>query len=113
MGESASAGTEALLGLQHLDGLGGSDDGDELSQRRLEAQLGYGFAHLGGRVVGTPEVGFGFSESDREYRLGWHLALVRRDPVHLEVGIEATRREAVNDDFDNRHGIEFRATARW
>ena len=111
VGASASGGADALLGRRHLEGLAANDD--ELGRRRLEARLGYGFALFGGAFVGTPEVGFGVSESGRDYRLGWRFGLARRNRVDLELGIEATRREAVNDDVGAEHAVGLTATARW
>ena len=110
VGASASGGADALLGRRHLEGLAANDD--ELGRRRLEARLGYGFALFGGAFVGTPEVGFGVSESGRDYRLGWRFGLARRNRVDLELGIEATRREAVNDDVGAEHTVGLTATAR-
>ena len=113
VGASASGGADALLGRGHLDGLAANDDGAGLGQRRLEARLGYGFALFGGAVIGTPELGLGFSDAGRDYRLGWRFGLARRDRVDLELGIEATRREAVNDEFGAEHAVGLTASARW
>ena len=113
VGASASGGADALLGRGHLDGLAANDDGAGLGQRRLEARLRYGLALFGGAVIGTPELGLGFSDAGRDYRLGWRFGLARRDRVDLELGIEATRREAVNDEFGAEHAVGLTASARW
>ena len=114
LGASASGGADALLGRETMGaGLDGGDDGDALSQRRLEVRLGYGFALSGGRFTGTPEVGFGLSNTDREASLGWRLGLERSDRLSFELGVEGTRRESVSDDRVPEHGIGFRMRARW
>ena len=113
VGASASGGADALLGRGHLEGLAANDDGAGLGQRRLEARLGYGLALFGGAVIGTPELGLGLSDAGRDYRLGWRCGLARRDRVDLELGIEATRREAANDDFGAEHAVGLTARARW
>ena len=45
----------------------------EFRTRRLEARFGYGFAAFGDRFTWTPEAGIGFSDTERDYRLGWRL----------------------------------------
>ena len=65
------------------------------------AVTGYGVGVFGGRLVGTPEIGFGLSQSERELRLGWRLGLARSEGnVSLGLEVEATRRESMNDDRD-------------
>ena len=67
VGASATGGVEALYGRDTMAGLGGADDGagsvDSAGRRRLEARAGYGLSAFGGRFTGTPELGFGLSES--------------------------------------------------
>ena len=49
-----------------------------ISQRsRFEpsATLGYGIPVFGGRFTGTPKIGLGLSDTDRELKLGWRLGL--------------------------------------
>ena len=111
VGTAASGGADALLGRRHLEGLAANDDGG--GERRLEARIGYGFALFGGAVIGTPELGLGLSDTGRDYRLGWRFGLARSDRVDLELGIEATRREAANDDAGAEHAVGLTATARW
>ena len=116
MGASASGGVDALLGRGTLEGLAANDDGNGLGNRRLDLKLGYGVGVFGDRFTATPEVGLGLSNGHREVSLGWRLGLARPGRVSMELGIEATRRESVNDPVnDNRpeHGIGLRATARW
>ena len=54
---------------------------------------------FGDRFVGTPEIGLGLSDAERELRLGWRLGLARR--------------EAVNDDDAPEHGVGLRLSVRW
>ena len=57
---------------------------------------------------------FGLSQSDRELRLGWRLGLARsEDNVSLDLELEATRRESVNDDREPEHGVGLRLSVRW
>ena len=117
VGGSSSGGADALLARGTLEGLAANDNGDggDLKSRRLELRLGYGLSAFGDRFTMTPEVGVGLSDTGRDYSLGWRL--VRRsaggDIGSLELSLEATRREAANDDVPPEHGIGLRLTARW
>ena len=102
---------DALLGRTTMAGLAAKDDGDELQRRRLEARIGYGFSALGDGFTATPEIGFGLSDSQRDYSLGWRLGLAQSGPAALELRLDGTRRESVNDN-DPVHGIAVRLTAR-
>ena len=116
LGGASSGGTGALLGQRTLAGLGANDTGDPLESRRLEVGFGYGFAVLGDRFTSTPEIGLGMSNGHREYRLGWRLTLARSATSALELALEASRREAVNDNgagAEPEHTAGFRVTARW
>ena len=42
---------------------------------------GYGIALFGGGFTGTPNLGFGLSDTGRDYRLGWRLTSARRPRV--------------------------------
>ena len=70
---------------------------------------GYGVSVFGGRFTGTPEFGFGLSESGRDYSLGWRLAPEGGNAGSFEFSLEATRREAANGD-GSEHGVSLRAT---
>ena len=113
MGAPASGGMDALLERGTLEGLAANDDGDELRNRRLELRLGYGFSALADRFTSTPELGLGLSNGHREYTLGWRLNLAQGGPTALDLKLEATRREAVNDNTDPEHSVGFKFTARW
>ena len=111
-GGSPTGGMEALLGRETLAGLAANDDGDTTaSAGRLEAELGYGIAMFDGGFTGTPHLGFGLSDTGRDYRLGWRLTSARRGDPGFEVGLDATRREAANADAE--HGVMLRGAMRW
>ena len=112
MGASARGGVDALYGRPTMAGLIANEDGDELSRRRFEARLGYGFAAFSGRFTATPELGLGLSNDQREMSLGWRLGLARTGPPSLELRLDGTRREAAAADAPV-HGIALRLDARW
>ena len=118
LGGASSGGAGALLGQRTLAGLGANDTGDPLESRRLEVGFGYGFAVLGDRFTSTPEIGLGMSNGHREYRLGWRLTLARSGTSALEFALEASWREAANDNgsgpgAEPEHALGLRLTARW
>ena len=113
VGGSATGGMNAFLSRRTLKGLAANDGGGDLQRRRLEATLGYGFPLFGDRFTGTLEVGVGLSNADRDYRVGWRLALARSDRVKFDVSLNATRREPANDDREPDNEIGLRVTARW
>ncbi len=116
VGASATGGVDALYGRDTMAELGGADDGtgaaDPLGRRSLEVRAGYGLSAFGGRFTGTPELGFGVSESGRDYSLGWRLTREGRNTGSFAFRVEATRREDANDNVPE-HGVGMRATIRW
>lgn len=115
LGEASSGGADALLDRRTLAGLATNDDGDPLESRSLELRFGYGFAAFGNHFTPTPEVGFGMSNDHRKCSLGWRLNLAERGAQSLEFALEASRREAVNDNTgaEPEHSAGFRIMARW
>ena len=108
VGAQASGGADALLSQRHLGGLAANDgQGERLEPRRFEGRLGYGFALLGERWTGTPEVGFSLSESRRETVLGWRLSEERRAGLVFGLGLEGARSEAVGGDAEPSHRLGF------
>ncbi len=96
----------------------GTGTDDSLSRHRLEAGVGYGLSAFGGGFTGTPEPGFGVSESGRDYRLGWRLTPAGGNTAggnagSFELHLEATRREAANGDGRPEYGVGVRMTVRW
>ena len=78
---------------------------------RLDTELGYGLSVFGGGFTGTPNVGFGLSETARDWRLGWRLTPAGSGDTGFEVSLDATRRETANDDAE--HGVMVRSRLRW
>ena len=113
MGGPAAGGTDALLRPHTAGRLGAGADGGELDSRRLEAKIGYGLPVTGGRYIGTPEVGVGVSDTDREYSLGWRLGRARKGPVDFTFDIEGALRESVDDTEEPAHRIGLRLSLRW
>ncbi len=81
--------------------------GGELPGARFDTELGYGLAVSEG-VTGTPYAGLGVGGA-RDYRLGWRLGLDRLPSFSF--GVEATRREAANDNAE--HGVMLSGALRW
>ena len=112
VGGRASGGMDALLGRDTMAGLAANDNG--ALRRRLEATFGYGIRVLGGRFIGTPQIGLGLSDSGRELKLGWRLGLARRaGNLSFDLNLKATRRESANDDRAPEHGVGLRLGVRW
>ena len=105
VGATSTGGADALLGRGTMEGLAAYDGGEELERRHLEAKLGYGFAVFDGRYTGTPELGLGLSETDREYVLGWRLAEVRRAGLVFGLDVEGARRERVVGGSEPGHRV--------
>ena len=63
----------------------------------------------------TPEVGFGLSDTGRDYRLGWRLTRENwsGETGSLEIRLDATRREPANDNAEPEHTVGFELKARW
>ena len=106
VGGPATGGKDALFSREVMDGLAANGN------QRLEGRVGYGLAVYGERFTGTPELGYGRSDSGRDLSLGWRLTREGRDAGSFEASLEATRHETANDN-DPEHGIGFRLTARW
>ena len=129
---AAEGGAQRLWSLRDARGL--APDAEAPGGSRLEAELGYGFAVFGDRGVATPYAGLSRSETGETLRLGQSLRLgasqwkvesafgeaertytagygyrLRGD---FELGVDATRREAANDDAAE-HEIMLRLGARW
>ena len=76
-------------------------------------ELGYGLS-LSDGLTGMPYAGFGLGEAGaQDYHLGWRLASDRLQSFSL--GVEATRREAANDNGAGKaeHGVMLRSAIRW
>ena len=129
---AAEGGAERLWSLRDAHGL--APDAEAQAGSRLEAELGYGFAVFGDRGVATPYAGLSRSETGETLRLGqslrmgasqwkvesafgeaeraWGVGYGYRLGQALDLSVEATRREAANDDAPE-HGVMLRLGARW
>jgi hypothetical protein len=103
------SGSERLWAEPATSGLAAT--GDAVPSSRLDGEFGYGMALFGDRFTGTPHVGFGFSDTAREYRMGWRLtSAVEGGGPELNLG--AVRREAA-DGAEAEHGVMLRSNIRW
>ena len=112
-GATPSGGMDALLDRETLAGFAPSDanPGRFEASSRLTGELGYGLRAFGGGFTGTPNVGFGLSETGRDWRLGWRLTPERPGASGFEVTLDATRRESARADAE--HGMSLRSQFRW
>ena len=104
------SGSGRLWALPASSGLAAGGNAEPSS--RLDGEVGYGMALMGDRFTGTPNVGFGMSETAREYRMGWRLTSAVSGDPGFEISLDATRREAVNDN-DAEHGVMLKSLMRW
>ena len=117
---SAGSATDRLWEAHDARGLApgpgsgsGAGSGFEAS-RGLTAEAGYGLALFGDRFTGTPNVGLRMSDGGaRNWRIGWRLAPAMRGHPGFEVSLDATRREAGNDNGPVDHGVILNGALRW
>ena len=104
-------GSERLWMLPDVSGLAANGGADRSG--RLDAEVGYGLALFGGGFTGTPHVGLGLSETDREVRMGWRLSPAGSGGAGFGISLDATRTESANDNAGPEYGIGMNVTARW
>ncbi|MDE0406540.1 MAG: hypothetical protein OXN81_01655, partial [Alphaproteobacteria bacterium] len=92
------------------DASGLAANGDAPLASRLDGEVGYGLPLFGDRFTGTPNAGFGLSETARELRLGWRLAPAGGGGFELR--LDAAQRAVANDDAPE-HRVGFSITSRW
>ena len=109
LGAQATGGMDALLnsGTTRVFDIGNSTNDDDLDRRRLEVNLGYGFALFGGRYTGTPVLGLGLWEDRRETVLGWRLAESRSSGQVFGLHMEGRRNESGDGEPGRRFGVGF------
>jgi len=78
----------------------------------LDLRVGYGFGLGGGRLTGTPNIGFGASDGGRDYRAGWRLTPAVRGHPGFEVNLDATRSEPAGAGAP-AHGAMLTGAIRW
>ena len=108
---AASSGMDLIWSTRDVRGL--APQGGFEAGRSLEGELGYGLGLFGDRFTGTPNAGFDISDSSRDWRIGWRLTSAVPGDPGFEVNLDATRREAANDDGPAKHGIMLTGTIRW
>ena len=108
---AASSGVGRLWSARDARGLAPGEEFE--AERRLEGEAGYGMSLLGDRITGTPNLGFGLSDTARDYRIGWRLTSAVRGGPGFEVNLEATHREAANGNEPAEHGVMLRGAIRW
>ena len=102
-------GSERLWMMPDASALAANDDAPLSS--RLDAEVGYGMALFGGGFTGTPNVGFGLSDTARELRMGWRLSPAGAAAGDFSFRIDASRRDSVGETPEHRIG--FGIDARW
>ena len=108
---ATSSAAERLWGARDAGGL--APGGEFAAARGLQGELGYGLSVSGDRFTGTPNVGFGLSDSARAWRIGWRLTSAIEGNPGFEVNLDATRQEAANGNEPPEHGLMLRAAIRW
>ena len=104
-GPASAGGADALWERENMVEIGANDS--HRPGGRMEGELGYGFAALSARGVGTPYAGFSLGERGRDYRLGYRVGGGGSFMLELE-GI----RRAVADG-SAEHGVILGAARRW
>ena len=74
-------------------------------ERNGATPVGYGFATFDGGFTVTPKLGFGVSDTAREYCIGWRLTPAVRGDPGLEINLDAMRRESANGGDAAEHGV--------
>ena len=87
--------------------------GEFAASRGLQGELGYGVALFGNRFTGTPNVGFGLSDSARDWRIGWRQTSAFGGAGGFEASLDATRREPADGNEAPEHGVMLRGAVRW
>ena len=113
VGAATEGGAASLLARQTLEGLAGDAGAEGDLQRRFDATLGYGVPMAAGRLVAISGIGFGLTDTGREYSVGWRLGLARSGPMDLHLGLEAIRQESVTGSPTHDLGLDLGAAIRW
>ena len=108
---TASSGVDRLWGARDARGL--APDGAFVAEQRLEGELGYGLGLFGGRITGTPNAGFGLSDTARELRIGWRLTSVVPGDPGFAVTLDARQRETANGSEPSERGVMLRGAIHW
>ena len=90
-GGAATGGAQALFNQPTLDNRAAPTAGQA---GQMEATLAYGLPAWGNRLIGTPWVGFGLTETGRTWRVGWRLTPVGASAFTLN--LEAARQKGAH-----------------
>ena len=115
-GARSASGMDAIFEQGALAGLAAGDigrDGETLAQRGFEIRLGYGLVAFGGGFTSRPELGFGLSNGQRDYSVGWRLMREGRYGGTFGLSLEARLQESANDNANPEHAIGARLSARF
>ena len=108
------AGTGGTSALWREELPGGAPGAEAPETGALDLRVGYGFGLFGGRLTGTPNVGFGASDGGgREVRAGWRLTPAAGGYAGFEVNVDATRRESAGTGEPPAHGAMLTGAMRW
>ena len=106
----ASSGVDRLWSARDARGLAPGETFEP--ERRLEGEIGYGLGLFGDRFTGTPNLGLGFSDSARDWRVGWRLTPAVPGNAGFQLSLDAMRRESANDAAPE-HAIGLELGVRW
>ena len=111
-GTGTAGDTDELMAATAIEEIVG---GSSLSRSgSFDAEAAYGIPAFGGRMTGTPLVGYNMSNDTNEVRVGWRLTSARRpNRAWFEFGAEVMRREQANDNEPAEHVLGFRTTLKW
>ena len=90
LGGASSGEAEALFGRTMLQGLAASDDGEDLGRRRLDLEIGYGFAVA--RIAGRPSPISGYG-----WRRGFFRCRTKTSGAALSLGTGRTASHSRSD----------------
>ncbi len=109
-GRPATPGAGALSGPGAFTGL--PEHGGRPAGMSVVAEAAYGTPMPGGRLVGAPFVRTGFSDSGRDYSLGWRLEAAHPGRLPLAFSVAGTRSER-SDGGRPELGVGVSLTLRW
>ena len=87
--------------------------GRGIRTRETDRRGRYGLPMSGGRLTGTPNVGYGLSGGGaRDWRLGWRLTPAARGGLGFEMSLDATRGEPAGAG-PVEHAVMLTGSVRW
>ncbi len=106
------AGTGGADALWH-DEMPKGGPGAGTERGALDLHVGYGYGLFGDRFTGTPNLGFGLSDSGRDVRIGWRLTPAVRGDPGFRVDFGVTRREPAGGPAPPEHAVTLHSTILW